>query len=237
MKVPLTAFKKRLGHKFSNPEFLLTALTHSSYVYQGGPGARALCNEQLEFLGDSVLSFLVSDLLVKRMGASAPEGELSLARARLVRDESLADIARGLDLGAVLRLGHGEEANGGRHKSSILAGAFEAVVAALYLDGGIRVVRAFVRREFFVARKPLAWGLVATQQSAKDPKTLLQEHTQRERLGLPTYVVSEVRGPAHSQTFRIVVTVGDETWGEGVGQSKRIAEQAAAREALTRCGA
>ena len=209
----------QLGHAFADPQLLDDALTHRS--------AQARHNERLEFLGDAVLGFLVAEALWRRF-PQATEGELSRLRARLVNRESLARVAQALDLGQYLRLGAGELRSGGHARESILADAVEAVLAALYLDGGLEVARHAVDRllgERLAALSPADQG--------KDAKTRLQEWLQARRLALPVYEVVETSGEDHAQTFVVrcaVDALGRST--TAAGASRRRAEQLAAERLL-----
>jgi ribonuclease-3 len=208
-----------LGHRFVRSEQLTIALTHRSY------GADEPNNEKLEFLGDAVLSLAMSDLLMARF-PTAREGDLSKIRASLVNAEVLARKARQLDLGRWLRLGRGEEKSGGREKLSILASGYEALLGAIYVDGGYEAARAVVETHFAGdVAEHLRVGL-------RDYKTELQEVTQRLFRETPAYTLVEESGPDHDKKFVSEIAIGGRTWGRGVGRSKKLAEQAAAMEAL-----
>jgi len=199
------------------------ALTHRSFAYENGG---LPTNERLEFLGDSVLGLIVTDTLFRRH-PDLPEGNLAKLRAAVVNSRALAAVARGLGLGCYIRLGKGEEATGGRDKSSILADTLEAVIGAVYLDGGLDAADALVHRLFdpVIARSArLGAGL--------DWKTSLQELTAAEELGGPEYLVDE-SGPDHQKSFRAVAKIGGQIYGEGEGRSKKEAEQQAAELAWT----
>jgi len=213
------ALEASLGHRFVRPERLAVALTHRST----GDGAH---NETLEFLGDAVLSLAVSDLLMRNFPA-ATEGDLSKMRASLVNAEELAQKARAMDLGRWLSVGKGEERSGGRAKEKILAAAYEAVLGAVYLDAGWEPARQVVEAHFApgLAREPQAPG-------HRDYKTRLQELTQRVHREMPAYTLVEERGPDHEKQFVVELAVGGRVLGRGVGRSKKLAEQAAAMEAL-----
>lgn len=199
-------------------ELVSQALTHRSFSYENGG---IPTNERLEFLGDSVLGLVVTETLY-REHPDLPEGQLAKLRAAVVNMRALADVARGLDLGAYVRLGKGEEATGGRDKSSILADTFEALLGALYLAGGIARAEPFVHRLF----DPLI-SSAAQLGAGLDWKTSLQEVAAALLLGTPEYrVVAE--GPDHAKTFTARVVVGDEVLGSGEGGSKKEAEQRAA---------
>ncbi|HEX6920250.1 MAG TPA: ribonuclease III [Actinomycetes bacterium] len=197
------------------------ALTHRSFAYENGG---LPTNERLEFLGDSVLGLVVTDALF-RNHPELPEGQLAKLRAAVVNMRALADVARDLDLGTYIRLGRGEEATGGRDKSSILADTLEALLGAVYLDSGLDDASALVHRLF----DPLIEE-AATLGAGLDWKTSLQELTATGALGVPEYVVTE-SGPDHEKVFRAVVQVAGETYGEGTGRSKKEAEQEAAESA------
>jgi ribonuclease III len=213
------ALEASLGHRFVRPEHLAVALTHRST----GDGTH---NETLEFLGDAVLSLAVSDLLMRSFPA-ATEGDLSKMRASLVNAEELAQKARAMDLGRWLSVGKGEERSGGRAKEKILAAAYEAVLGAVYLDAGWEPARRVVEAHFGpgLAREPQAPG-------HRDYKTRLQELTQRVHREMPVYTLVEERGPDHEKEFVVELAVGGRMLGRGVGRSKKLAEQAAAMEAL-----
>jgi ribonuclease-3 len=210
--------QQRIGYQFLQPELLERALSHRSV------GARN--NERLEFLGDAILGFEVADHLYHQVD-DADEGQLSRMRAHLVKRETLAEIARELQLGDILNLGAGELRSGGQTRNSILADAVEAVIAAVYLDGGIDEARALVRR---LLGDRLAEPTAETRR--KDPKTRLQEHLQSMGKSLPKYDVVSTSGDQHEQVFRVVCSTGlvDDTQGEG--SSRRRAEQLAADRML-----
>jgi ribonuclease III len=216
------ALEVALGHRFARPELLERALTHSSRSYEDGDDSRG--NERLEFLGDAVLGLVISELLMEQQ-PSADEGALSRLRADLVNATALAERARALGLDAHLRLGRGEEQSGGRGKARLLSGVFEAVLGALYLDGGLAVVHALVVREFGAS-------LRAAPSALGDPKTQLQELLQARGLGVPVYATTASRGPAHAREFEVEVHSGERVMGSGCGRTKRQAEQEAARAAL-----
>jgi ribonuclease-3 len=208
----------RLGYRFQNPELLERALTHRSL------GANN--NERLEFLGDALLGFEVADSLFHRVD-DADEGQLSRMRASLVKGETLAAVARELEIGDLLRLGSGELRSGGQTRNSILADAVEAIIAAVYLDGGIDAARATVRR---LLGQRLTNPTPETRR--KDAKTELQEYLQGLGRSLPRYEVVAISGDQHDQTFTVTCStgLGNDTLGEG--GSRRKAEQAAARSML-----
>jgi len=204
-------------------DLLDRALMHRSFAYENGG---LPTNERLEFLGDSVLGLIVTDTLF-RQHPDLPEGNLAKLRAAVVNSRALAGVARGLRLGSYVRLGKGEEGTGGRDKSSILGDTLEAVIGAVYLEGGMEAAGPLVHRLFdpVIARSArLGAGL--------DWKTSLQELTAAEDLGSPEYLVDE-SGPDHQKAFRAVAKVGGEVWGEGEGRTKKEAEQQAAEAAWT----
>ena len=218
-RTALQALQSRLGHQFAQPELLRRALTHRSW------GAEH--NERLEFLGDAVLSLAVSSLLYERH-AGSDEGDLTRVRAHLVREESLHRAALGLALPEVLRMSEGEMRGGGAQRPSILADAVEALIGAVFLDGGYEPAQALVQRlfgEVIDATEAENWG--------KDAKTELQEWLQARRVPVPAYRITATRGQAHAQTFEVecvVATLGLAERGEG--RSRRTAEQEAARRML-----
>lgn len=218
----LAQLEEAIGYRFRDRSYLQEALTHRTFVNEAGGGKD---NQRLEFFGDAVLDFLLSDMLLVQFPASR-EGELTRMRAALVDETSLATIAASLDLGSCLRLGRGEEKGGGRQKRSLLADAYEALLAALYLDGGIDPVRRVVKEHFTPL---LSSGEVL---SGRDFKTELQERARLVRGDLPRYQIKEISGPDHDRRFAIELYLGDEVLGEGVGRTKKEAEQAAARAAL-----
>jgi ribonuclease-3 len=213
-----------LGYTFDDPALLDLALTHRSYCAERGIDES---NERLEFLGDSVLGFVVTTHVFEEF-PELPEGELAKLRAVVVSSETLARVALELDLGAALRLGKGEHASGGRGKTSILADAMEAVIAAVYLDGGMEPARALVLRTLEAAIREQATG-----PGGGDYKTRLQELAAQRLDQLPRYRLRH-EGPDHSKKFFATVVLGGKTYGSGDGRSKKAAEQAAAREAWER---
>jgi ribonuclease-3 len=207
---------------FKDASLLELALTHRSFAYEN---ELTETNERLEFLGDAILNLCVTDLLYARF-PDYLEGDLAKLRASLVSEPALADVASELDLGDAIKLGRGESQSGGRHKPSIKADAFEAVLGAVYLDGGISGIRRLVKR-LFGDRIEATVG----KEIPKDAKTRLQEIVTRRFGMLPRYRVVG-SGPDHAKRFRAEVIVNDEFCGEGEGRSKKEAEQAAAAEAL-----
>lgn len=216
----LQTLEALLGHRFVRPELLRQALTHRSF---GTPH-----NERLEFLGDSILNCVIANFLFLRF-AELNEGELSRLRASLVRQETLAEIALTVRLGDYLRLGEGELKSGGFSRPSTLADAMEAVFAAVYLDAGFVAVQGVIEQLF------IPWVLrIDPKNSGKDPKTALQELLQGRRLSLPRYELLTVRGEAHAQEFEVECVIAELGIScVGTGGSRRIAEQQAARLALS----
>lgn len=224
----MTALEKKLGYTFKNKNLLDNALSHSSYANEVRNGTTS--NERLEFLGDSVLSVVVADYLFKNF-KNLPEGELTKLRASLVCEKSLCAFSRELNIGDFLKLGKGEEKGGGRERDSILADAFEAVLAAMYLDGGMEVARNHVLR--FILPE-----LSHTDDEVfKDYKTALQEIIQRNPEESVTYILTGESGPDHNKMFEVEVHLNSNVIGKGVGKSKKNAEQAAAKQALELMGA
>ncbi len=223
----LSLFQEKLGYHFHNVTYLTIALTHSSFANEGKKGD--VCNERQEFLGDAVLSIIVSDYLF-RNHAKMPEGDLTKLRAALVCEKVLCLYAEELGLGDFLMLGRGEEATGGRQRPSILADAFEAVIAAIYLDGGIEPAREFVLR--YVV--PTIGN--HTKVAFKDYKTILQEIIQKNPEERVTYELVEESGPDHNKRFVVEVHLNSNVIGRGEGRSKKSAEQAAAQMALELMG-
>ena len=221
----LVSLESAIGRSFTNRSLLVDALTHRSYVYEHA-ATGVVSNERLEFLGDAVLSTIASDLLYRRF-PQASEGELTDLRASLVRASTLAALARDLQVGPCLRLGRGEEATGGRSRDLLLARAMEAVIGAVYLDGGMRATRSFL-----APRLVATLARVTSQRHLKDDKSLLQEVAQAQLGITPTYRLAGQTGPSHERTFSVEVLLGDRVAGRGEGSSKRQAEQAAARMAL-----
>jgi ribonuclease-3 len=215
----LAALQQRLGHRFQDPKLIARALTHRSFSAEH--------NERLEFLGDSVLNLAVSALLYERL-REVPEGELSRARANLVKQDTLHQLAVGLGLPGLVRLGEGEARSGGQKRPSILADALEAVIGAVYLDAGYTVAAALVQRLF--AQVEIKPEMSAT---AKDAKTELQEVLQGRKMKVPVYRVVGTVGAAHKQTFDVECEVAELGLAErGIGPSRRAAEQAAAAAML-----
>ena len=211
----LLPLQKRLEYTFSNPKLLVQAMTHRSFSSDH--------NERIEFLGDSVLNLAVAGLLYERLG-ELPEGDLSRARANLVKQDTLHQIAVSLGLPDLLRLGEGEAKSGGQKRPSILADALEAVIGAVYLDAGFEVASTLVRRLF----KDVEIN-AQMQAIGKDPKTELQEWLQGRKMSLPIYRIVGTEGAAHKQTFDVECEIVEYRRAErGTGNSRRAGEQAAA---------
>lgn len=232
------SIEDRLGHRFQRPELLARALTHRSALAEGravssrvAARAGAPCasenNERLEFLGDAVLQLVVSEWLLVSFPAWS-EGQLSRSRASLVNARSLEQAARRLDLGSYLRLGKGEEKTGGRKKPGLLADAFEAIIAAIYLDGGLEAAREFLRRSLF--RQALAESGDGLAHS--DWKSALQELLHVRGRSPAEYQVSAESGPEHQKVFEVEVWASGERLARGSGTTKKEAELQAARRAL-----
>lgn len=224
--LPLADVERRLGHTFADRELLRRALTHRSWAFEQAGDAPG-DYERLEFLGDALLGFLVAEWLV-RDDPDAAEGTLTRRKQSVVQADALTSAAKALGLGAAMRLGRGEESSGGRGKPSLLADVFEAVLGAVFLDGGVRAARAFVRRH-------LGRRLRATRQAlqvADDFKTLLQERIQASLRVTPRYRVIGTHGPAHAHEFEVEVLIAGRVAGTGAGTSRKQAEQRAAKAAL-----
>ena len=219
--------EENLRYEFKNKKLLINALTHSSYANEARDGVSS--NERLEFLGDSVLSIVVSEYIYKEFN-NLPEGELTKLRASLVCEKSLCQFSRELELGKYLRLGKGEDKGCGRERDSILADAFEAVLAAMYLDGGFNVAKNHVMR--FIKNE-----LKHTDDEVfKDYKTALQEIIQKNPEESVTYILTKETGPDHDKVFEVEVRLNSNTIGKGIGKNKKQAEQSAAKEALRLMG-
>ncbi|MEM8598071.1 MAG: ribonuclease III [Pseudomonadota bacterium] len=213
-----------LGHRFASPGLLAEALTHPSAAGPARPD-----NQRLEFLGDRVLGLLIAEALMSALPEEA-EGTLAPRLNALVRRETLAEIAGEIGLGAHLVLGRSENISGGRRKKAILADAMEAVIAAIYLDGGLEPARAFVRRHWLDR-------LTAAEEAPIDAKTRLQEWAQARGMTPPAYALLSRHGPDHNPEFTVSVTLQDGQTAEGRARTKKVAEQAAAGSLLDRLGA
>ncbi|MBV7408448.1 ribonuclease III [Maritimibacter sp. DP1N21-5] len=223
LSADLQAFSKRLGHDFDRPELLIRALTHGSMSSQTRPD-----NQRLEFLGDRVLGLVMAEaLLAADKGAS--EGLLAPRFNALVRKETCADVARQVDLGAVLKLGRSEQMSGGRRKEALLGDAMEAVIAAVFLDGGLMAAQAVILT---------LWGerIQTVEEDARDPKTALQEWAQARKMPPPSYTETARSGPDHAPEFTIEVTLQNGRSASATAKSKRGAEQDAAKTLLSKLG-
>ena len=223
----LHELEKNLGYTFKNRHFLEVGVTHSSFANE--VRGHIEYNERQEFLGDAVLSIIVSDYIFENY-TELPEGELTKMRASLVCEKSLCEFSTELHLGDFLRLGHGEELMGGRERPSILADAFEAVLAAIYLDGGIEPATVFV---LGFVKRTLAH---VENVPFKDYKTLLQEIIQKNPEERLSYMLVKESGPDHDNRFEVNVMLNSNIIGHGIGKSKKSAEQLAAKEALELMG-
>lgn len=219
--------QEKLGYQFHNEQLLRTALTHSSYANESH--GKVVCNERLEFLGDSILGMITAEYLYTHC-PEVPEGGLTKQRAALVCEKALCKYSKELDIGSCLLLGRGERHSGGGNRPSILADAFESVLAAVYLDGGLDMARSlvlrFITREMAETRKP----------GFRDYKTQLQEIVQQNPEEQLEYVLVEESGPDHDKHFVIEVRLNSNVLSRGGGHSKKEAEQQAAREALQLMG-
>ena len=216
-------FEQKINYEFKNKEYILEALTHSSYSNEN---KNYPFNERLEFLGDSVLSIVISDYLFKKE-TKLPEGELTKIRANIVCEESLSEVSKHIHLGKYMLLGKGEEATGGRERISILADALEAVIAAIYLDGGIKCAREFILTNMEKIINDSIKGKIF-----RDYKTCLQEVLQSNGENNIWYKLIEEKGPDHNKRFVMEVGINDTVLGVGEGKSKKDAEQVAAKCAL-----
>lgn len=223
----MTQFEQLLGYEFKNSDLLHEALSHSSYANENKKHRNS--NERLEFLGDSVLSIVVSEYLFSNY-KNLPEGELTKIRASLVCESSLFEFAQRIKLGEYILLGKGEENTGGRERPSILADAFEAVIAAIYLDGGYEPAKKHILR--FIPENIKSHGDVGFN----DFKTILQEIIQKNPEEHVTYSLESESGPDHAKEFTVVVNLNSNIIGRGTGKSKKQAEQQAAKSALELMG-
>jgi ribonuclease-3 len=222
----MSELEKRIAYKFTKVEFLKEALTHKSF-YVESEKKSTFYNERLEYLGDAVLDLIISDVLFHEYPKDE-EGPLSQRRAALVSEEVLAEMALSLSLDNELKLGKGEKQLGGQKKSRLLSCVFEAILGAVYLDGGYESAQKVVHHLFYERIKNLG----DENNYRKDYKTRLQEEIQKMVSQTPTYVVELEQGPAHDKTFEITVRLGDRVLGRGEGKTKKQAEQLAAQQAL-----
>ena len=230
MAETISAFQQALGYTFRDLELLERALTHKSFSNEIRE-VRPANNERLEFLGDAVLGFVVGEMIFRSF-PNLQEGALSKIKAHLVSANMLAAKGRALGMGRFLRMGAGEARSGGAEKLSLLADGFEAVVAAMYLDGGLPATEAFIRRIF----EPEVSGIDIGDLSFHDYKTTLQETAQSLGLPLPEYRVVDESGPDHEKAFMVELLWDGETFAHGSGPSKREAQRRAAKEALKKLG-
>jgi ribonuclease III len=230
--IEIAELESILGHQFRDPQWLLQALMHSSRIPERTAEEPAESNEKLEFLGDAVLELVVSEELVREF-PDWSEGQLSKSRARLVNATAISLSAQRLGIGKFLRLGRGEEKTGGRTKPALLADAYEALIAAVYLDGGLEAARGFVRRS-------LVDGEIAIEAERighTDHKSALQEFLQSRGMAPGAYYVIAETGPDHQKTFRVEVRIAGQVSAVGCGKTKKEAEQSAAIAALIQLGA
>ncbi len=231
MTMPLEELQARIGYRFHNIQYLQKAMTHSSYANEtGAHNHHLLCNERLEFLGDSVLSLITSDYLFRTF-PHLPEGDLTRMRAALVCEEALAGYSRKLGLGEFLLLGKGERNTGGADKAAVIADAFEATLAAIYLDAGAMDGIGEVCKFLLPFIEEAAKALPDSGGCRADCKSRLQEFLQKDN-GHPEYRLIAESGPDHDKTFVVEVYLDSNCIGRGEGHSKKTAEQAAAKKAL-----
>lgn len=227
-KQKLNWLEERIGYTFKDKQLVNMALTHTSYVK--GDGRASEHNERLEFLGDAVLELCVSEYLYNRF-SSYNEGDMTRLRAQTVCEGALFEVAKKLELGTLLLLGRGEDHSGGREKPSILSDAVEALIGALYIDGGMETAKAFIMGFIGVAVQE-----AVNTGSLKDYKTMLQEYIQKHHMGQIAYVLTGSSGPDHNKVFNMDVSVAGIVVGSGVGKTKQEAGQQAARAALEQKG-
>lgn len=232
MRAELASLESRINHRFAHPEFLVRALTHSSLANEARGGA-VRDNEPLEFLGDSILGFLIAEALMTRF-PEYREGALSRLKAHLVSAVHLYGVARRLDLGSYLELGRSEEMSGGRAKRTLLVDALEALIAAMYLDGGIEPVRRFVALHVLDAPPDEIAADGDAPSGVTNFKSALQELAQARKLPPPRYVVVREHGPEHAKTFTVEARVGADWKAQADGRTKKTAAQRAARNVYER---
>lgn len=218
MHKKLKELEQKIGYRFRNFSFLEQAMMHSSYTNEHRM-EKYRCNERLEFLGDAVLELISSEFLF-RQSPKVPEGELTKTRASMVCEQSLAMCARDIDLGSYLLLGKGEEVTGGRFRDSVTSDALEALIGAIYLDGGFTNAKEFIHR--FILND------IEHKQLFYDSKTILQEMIQSRQTGVLSYEIIKEEGPDHNKSFEVRALMGEEEIGRGVGRTKKAAEQVAA---------
>lgn len=224
---PIKNLENTIGYTFKNKKIITKALTHSSFANEMKHKIPDIdCNERMEFLGDSILSLIVTDYLYHNH-PDMPEGDLSRIRAATVCEKALGGYAKRIDLGNYLYLSHGENATDGRNRVSILADAYEALLAAMYLDGGVEIVKAFLLPQ---VKEEI--NSVIQSGNMRDYKTILQQIAQQEQGEILEYVTVSESGPAHKRFFEVEARLNSNVIGHGSGYSKREAEQSAAKEAL-----
>ncbi|RMF83523.1 MAG: ribonuclease III [Nitrospinota bacterium] len=223
----LEELQQRIGYRFRSPSLLAQALTHASFAHEQAGEEESY--ERLEFLGDAVLSLVISTYLFQAF-PDFPEGQLSRWRAAIVQESILAEVARRLCIGTYLLLGRGEEQSGGREKDSLLADTLEAIIGAIYLDGGWDQVKQVVLQLFHPELRQVL------HTPSPDPKSLLQQYTLERGEGLPCYRLVRTEGPDHAKTFVVETQIAGRIWGRGKGKSKKDAERLAAMDALRQLG-
>ena len=227
----IEGLEKNIGYTFKDKQLLIKAMSHSSFSNElKSKNIKSECNERLEFLGDSILSINVSEYLYNNY-PELPEGELSKVRAGTVCEKALAKFAKSISLGSFLLLGHGEEITNGRERPSILADAFEALLAAMYIDGGNEPVKSFLLP---FASKEIKE--IIQRGNTKDYKSMLQQFVQQEHGDILQYKLVNESGPAHDRVFETEAYLNNNVIGKGIGKSKRESEQNAAKEALSLFG-
>jgi ribonuclease III len=222
----ISTIENKLGYTFQDRSLLTLAFVHRSFINENRLVTQH--NERLEFLGDAILGMLISDYLYRCL-PSTPEGQLSYLRSRLVEASSCVSYVQSLDVASYILLGKGERMNDGRGRESILADLFEAIIGAIYLDGGIEAARNFLFSKF----KQQIESILITP--LRNWKALLQDYCQKKYQLTPIYNVLKASGPDHSKIFEISVLINQQELGRGIGASKKEAQQAAAADALTRC--
>lgn len=220
--ISCASLEEKIGYRFTDRDLLIQAMTHTSYVNEIGE-SREAANERLEFLGDAVLELIVSDFLYRVCEGEA-EGVMTKVRVGIVSEPALARQAQALALGDHLRIGRGEEKTGGRKRPSITSDAMEALIGALYLDGGMEAAKAFVEQFILKDADP--------DKALSDSKTALQEYTQAHSMGEICYRLIKAEGPDHERVFTMEAVIGGVTYAAGSGRSKKAAEQEAARATL-----
>ncbi len=223
-------FEKRIGYHFKRKELLINAISHPScFTKESKDFSKNY--EVMEFLGDAILGFLISEMVFKRHPMNT-EGEMSKIKSQIVSRRYLSEEAKRLEIGKLILIGKGEEKTGGRKKESILAATMETIIAAIYLDGGIRAVRRFVRSTFAGRVAELILKLGRQELMKGDSKSALQEFLQKKKESLPHYVVVREEGPSHDKIFFVEIRLHGRSLSKGKGRSKKEAEQKAARKAL-----